>query len=117
MSLLVSSRERFRQGRWGQGAARRVWRPSRGSDAGSGGRAGARPARDRGQRSVLPGLDECHRFPAGHRSVASRVIHAFGHGHLGLTLAPITARLVAELITGRGDPARLAAFSADRFRA
>jgi glycine/D-amino acid oxidase-like deaminating enzyme len=32
------------------------------------------------------------------------VIHAFGHGHLGLTLAPITARLVAELIGGRGDP-------------
>ncbi|MER8366545.1 FAD-dependent oxidoreductase [Mesorhizobium sp. M1348] len=48
---------------------------------------------------------------------SSRVIHAFGHGHLGLTLAPITARLVAELIIGRGDPARVAAFSADRFRA
>jgi glycine/D-amino acid oxidase-like deaminating enzyme len=44
-----------------------------------------------------------------------RVIHAFGHGHLGLTLAPITARLVAELIGGRGDPARLAPFAADRF--
>ncbi|MER8388661.1 FAD-binding oxidoreductase [Mesorhizobium sp. M0166] len=48
---------------------------------------------------------------------SSRVIHAFGHGHLGLTLAPITARLVAELISGRGDPARVAAFSAGRFRA
>jgi D-amino-acid dehydrogenase len=45
----------------------------------------------------------------------SRVIHAFGHGHLGLTLAPITARLVADLIAGRGDPARLAPFAADRF--
>ncbi|MFD1983823.1 NAD(P)/FAD-dependent oxidoreductase [Mesorhizobium newzealandense] len=45
----------------------------------------------------------------------SRVIHAFGHGHLGLTLAPITARLVAELIGGRGHPARLAPFAADRF--
>ncbi|PZV36961.1 NAD(P)/FAD-dependent oxidoreductase [Mesorhizobium kowhaii] len=44
-----------------------------------------------------------------------RVIHAFGHGHLGLTLAPITARLVAELIGGRGDPARLAPFAAGRF--
>ncbi|MEW6631247.1 MAG: FAD-dependent oxidoreductase [Pseudomonadota bacterium] len=42
------------------------------------------------------------------------VIHAFGHGHLGLTLAPITARLVADLIAGRG--ATLAApFAADRF--
>ncbi|MFD2051711.1 NAD(P)/FAD-dependent oxidoreductase [Mesorhizobium calcicola] len=44
-----------------------------------------------------------------------RVIHAFGHGHLGLTLAPITARLVVELIGGRGDPAHLAPFAADRF--
>ncbi|WP_245486632.1 FAD-dependent oxidoreductase, partial [Mesorhizobium sp. M7A.F.Ca.MR.176.00.0.0] len=46
---------------------------------------------------------------------SSRVIHAFGHGHLGLTLAPITARLVADLIGGRGDPARLAPFAAGRF--
>ncbi|RVA18980.1 FAD-binding oxidoreductase, partial [Mesorhizobium sp. M7D.F.Ca.US.004.03.1.1] len=46
---------------------------------------------------------------------SSRVIHAFGHGHLGLTLAPITARLVADLIGGRGDPARLAPFAVDRF--
>ncbi|SFQ14028.1 D-amino-acid dehydrogenase [Mesorhizobium sp. NFR06] len=48
-----------------------------------------------------------------HRS--SAVIHAFGHGHLGLTLAPITARLVADVIAGRGDAARLAAFASDRF--
>ncbi|RWN55399.1 MAG: FAD-binding oxidoreductase [Mesorhizobium sp.] len=46
-----------------------------------------------------------------------RVIHAFGHGHLGLTLAPITARMVADLIAGRGDPDRLAPFAADRFDA
>lgn len=46
-----------------------------------------------------------------------RVIHAFGHGHLGLTLAPITARLVADLIAGRGDPDRLAPFAVDRFGA
>jgi D-amino-acid dehydrogenase len=31
------------------------------------------------------------------------VIHAFGHGHIGLTLAPVTADLVAALIEGR-DP-------------
>ncbi|UCI19187.1 FAD-binding oxidoreductase [Mesorhizobium sp. B2-1-8] len=43
------------------------------------------------------------------------VIHAFGHGHLGLTLAPITACLVADVIAGRGDTARLAAFASDRF--
>ncbi|CCV15137.1 FAD-dependent oxidoreductase [Mesorhizobium sp. STM 4661] len=46
-----------------------------------------------------------------------QVIHAFGHGHLGLTLAPIKARLVAGLIGGSGDAASLAAFSADRFGA
>ncbi|TIS68204.1 FAD-dependent oxidoreductase [Mesorhizobium sp.] len=46
-----------------------------------------------------------------------KVIYAFGHGHLGLTLAPITARLVADLIAGRGDRDRLAPFAADRFGA
>ncbi|ESZ19758.1 NAD(P)/FAD-dependent oxidoreductase [Mesorhizobium sp. L48C026A00] len=46
-----------------------------------------------------------------------RVIHAFGHGHLGLTLAPITACMVADLIAGRGDPDRLAPFAANRFDA
>lgn len=47
---------------------------------------------------------------------SSRVIHAFGHGHLGLTLAPITARL-GELIGRRIDASRLAPFAADRFGA
>ena len=31
----------------------------------------------------------------------SRVILAFGHGHLGLTMGPTTGRLVAEIITGQ----------------
>ncbi|MDX8499697.1 FAD-dependent oxidoreductase [Mesorhizobium sp. VK4C] len=51
----------------------------------------------------------------GRSSRSPGVIHAFGHGHLGLTLAPITARLVADLVAGRGDPARVAPFAADRF--
>jgi D-hydroxyproline dehydrogenase len=29
------------------------------------------------------------------------VIHAFGHGHLGVTLAPVTAAVVADLILGK----------------
>ena len=33
----------------------------------------------------------------------AQVIHAFGHGHIGLTLAPRTATMVADLIAGR-DP-------------
>ncbi|RWF58256.1 MAG: FAD-binding oxidoreductase [Mesorhizobium sp.] len=46
-----------------------------------------------------------------------RVIHAFGHGHLGLTLAPITARMVADLIAGRGSSVSLTPFSTGRFGA
>ncbi|TIV42712.1 MAG: FAD-binding oxidoreductase, partial [Mesorhizobium sp.] len=46
-----------------------------------------------------------------------RVIHAFGHGHLGLTLAPITARMVADLIAGRGSSVSLTPFATDRFDA
>ncbi|TPI85260.1 FAD-dependent oxidoreductase [Mesorhizobium sp. B2-8-9] len=42
------------------------------------------------------------------------VIYAFGHGHLGLTLAPVTARWVASLIAGRSLPSA-ADFSAARF--
>src|SRR5690606_8122541 len=29
------------------------------------------------------------------------VIHAYGHGHLGVTLAPMTAQIVSDLIAGR----------------
>lgn len=29
------------------------------------------------------------------------VIHAFGHGHIGLTLAPVTARIVSAIAAGR----------------
>ncbi|TPM28227.1 FAD-dependent oxidoreductase [Mesorhizobium sp. B2-3-4] len=44
------------------------------------------------------------------------VIYAFGHGHLGLTLAPITARMVADVVAGRRlNSERLAPFSAGRF--
>ncbi len=32
------------------------------------------------------------------------VVHAFGHGHLGLTLAAITAQMVADAVAGRPAP-------------
>jgi D-amino-acid dehydrogenase len=41
---------------------------------------------------------------------------AFGHAHHGLTLGPVTGRLVAELITGGAPFVDPAAFSAARFR-
>ena len=44
------------------------------------------------------------------------VIHAFGHGHLGVTLAPVTARIVASLIDGHAPGINIAPYnvSADR---
>ena len=46
---------------------------------------------------------------------AENVVAAFGHGQWGLQLAPVTGRLVADLLDGRRDP-RLDALSAGRFR-
>lgn len=43
------------------------------------------------------------------------VIHAFGHGHIGLTLAPITALLVADLVAGRAPRRDLQACLPTRF--
>ncbi len=43
------------------------------------------------------------------------VIHAYGHGHLGVTLAPVTARLVAGLVAGRLPEVALAPYRVDRF--
>lgn len=43
------------------------------------------------------------------------LFYAFGHGHLGLTLGPLTGRLVADLVTGRTPEINLQAFRVDRF--
>jgi D-hydroxyproline dehydrogenase len=43
------------------------------------------------------------------------VIHAYGHGHIGLTLAPVTAALVADCIARRTPSRELAPFRANRF--
>ncbi len=53
----------------------------------------------------------------GPSSRSADVIHAFGHGHLGLTGAPGTGRLVAQLIAGEPPFVDLSPFAADRFRA
>lgn len=55
-------------------------------------------------------------LPAIGRSRAtSRVIHAFGHGHLGLTQSTGTARLVADLLTDCAPALDLRPFSPQRF--
>jgi D-amino-acid dehydrogenase len=44
-----------------------------------------------------------------------RVTYAFGHGHLGLTQAAATARLVADLLAGRPSAIDLSPFRPQRF--
>ena len=51
----------------------------------------------------------------GRARASARVIHAFGHGHLGLTQSPATARLVADLVTGQTPAIDLTPFSPQRF--
>jgi D-hydroxyproline dehydrogenase len=43
------------------------------------------------------------------------VIHAFGHGHLGVTLAPVTAGIVAALVAGREPGIDMAPYRSGRF--
>jgi D-amino-acid dehydrogenase len=55
-------------------------------------------------------------LPAVGRSRASpHIIHAFGHGHLGLTQSAGTARLVADLLTDSKPALDLTPFSPQRF--
>jgi len=51
----------------------------------------------------------------GPSSRGADVIYAFGHGHVGLTLGPVTAQLVSALATGRSEPDVLRHFSPRRF--
>lgn len=81
-----------------------------------------------GARAIFPDLGEPSREWMGFRpsipdSVpvigpsqgGADVIHAYGHGHIGLTLAPITARLVAALVAGRQPELDLKPYSVGRF--
>jgi len=52
----------------------------------------------------------------GLASGCTDVVHAFGHGHIGLTAGPATARLVADLIAGRTPKVDPAPYTARRFR-
>ena len=85
-------------------------------------------------RKMLPGLAASHpqeRISVwmGHRpslpnslpvlgpsSATPDVIYAFGHGHVGMTSAPMTGKIVADLVAGRPPSIDIRPFSADRFR-
>ncbi|MBD8545180.1 FAD-dependent oxidoreductase [Sphingomonas sp. CFBP 8760] len=65
-----------------------------------------------GARPTLPDY-----LPAIGRSTrADNLYYAFGHQHLGLTLAAVTGELVADLLTGATPAIDLSPFAIDRFR-
>ena len=43
------------------------------------------------------------------------IIYAFGHGHIGITLAPITAEIIASIIMKTPPPVGLGDYSVNRF--
>ena len=51
----------------------------------------------------------------GYSRATRDVVYAFGHGHVGMTSAPMTGRIVADLIAGRPPTIDIAPFAADRF--
>ena len=81
-----------------------------------------------GARAVFPDLGEPDRVWMGFRpslpdslpvigfsAAGPEVIHAFGHGHIGVTLAPMTARIVADLVAGRVPERDISACRVGRF--
>jgi D-amino-acid dehydrogenase len=44
-----------------------------------------------------------------------RIIYAFGHGHIGLTLGGLTGLIVSDLVSNRTPPIDLAPLRPDRF--
>ena len=54
-------------------------------------------------------------LPVIGRARAPNVLYAFGHGHLGLTQAAATGRLIRDLVVGQTRPVDLTPFSAQRF--
>lgn len=74
-------------------------------------RFAAAPARWVGPRPTLPDY-----VPAiGRLQRAPKILYAFGHAHLGLTEAPITAELITALATDRTPAIALEPFAVERF--
>jgi D-amino-acid dehydrogenase len=51
----------------------------------------------------------------GHSRATGDVVYAFGHGHVGMTAAPMTGRLVADLVAGRKPSIDISPFNPARF--
>jgi D-amino-acid dehydrogenase len=51
----------------------------------------------------------------GQAAATSDVIHAFGHGHVGLAAGPITGRMVADIVSGQAPVADLGPVAPSRF--
>ena len=84
-------------------------------------------------RKMLPGLAASHpeeriSMWMGHRPslpdslpvlgpsrASPDVFYAFGHGHVGMTAAPMTGKIVAELVDGRSPAIDITPFAARRF--
>ena len=64
-----------------------------------------------GHRPSMPDGLPC----LGPASGCSGIVHAFGHGHVGLTAGATTGRVVADLVAGRQPPFDLAPYAARRF--
>jgi len=52
----------------------------------------------------------------GYAKSTKQVIYAFGHQHLGMTLAAITSQLVSDLVQGKQPQIPIAAYSPNRFK-
>lgn len=80
-------------------------------------------------RRMLPGIDKAETsvwmgcrpslpdsLPVlGFASNTRKVLYAFGHQHLGITLGPVTGLIIADLVAGRDPGLDLGPYRADRF--
>jgi D-amino-acid dehydrogenase len=65
-----------------------------------------------GHRPATPDGMPC----LGRSSGSEDIVHAFGHGHVGLVAGARTGRVVAQLLSGQPPEIPVEPFSATRFR-